>query len=321
MGFGAPEWGVRVQTAGIGGRSSPALTYELTQPQEPALPGRTLLPLALRRLRRRVSRIVAWGTESFFPTPIGRWAHRRLQGQLEVSIETPELATDGVRWPSIAFLSDIHAGHFMTAQDLTALARLVDSLRPDLVCLGGDLVNVHLDELGHFDEALRVLRQAPLGLFAVPGNHDYVEPDEIDPWVRHLEARGVRVLRNRGQRVGHGGADFWVCGVDDLTEGRPDIGTALAGRRPGEPTVLFSHHPDFFPVAARHGVHLQVSGHTHGGQVRVLGWAPITHSRHGYVRGWHGWGDARLYVSRGAGVSLMPVRVDADPEITLLRPR
>jgi predicted MPP superfamily phosphohydrolase len=297
------------------------LTYELTQPREPALGGRSSLPLALRRMRRRVSRQVAWLTESFFGTPLGRWAHRRLQEQLEVAVEAPELTTQGVRWPTIAFLSDLHAGHYMTGADLSARARLLDSLEPDLVVLGGDLVNVRLEELGHLDEALKILKRAPLGLFAVPGNHDYVEPEDLDPWVRHLEARGVVVLRNRGLRITHGGASFWVCGVDDLTEGRPDVPQALTGRQPGEPTALFSHHPDVFDVAARHGVHLQVSGHTHGGQIRLLGWAPISHSARGYVSGWHAAGDARLYVSRGAGVSLLPVRVDASPEITLLRPR
>ena len=93
---------------------------------------------------------------------------------------------------------------------------------------------------------------------------------------------------------------------------------ALAGRRDGETTLLVSHHPDFFTQAAGADVDLQLSGHTHGGQIRVAGRAPLNHSRLGYERGWFGEGHSRLYVSRGVGVTLVPVRIDAAPEIPVV---
>jgi hypothetical protein len=255
-------------------------------------------------------------------TPLGRWLHYRLHSRLALEVVDVPLGTrrGADAWPSIAFLSDLHAGHFMTARDLEAIAQLLMSLAPDLVCLGGDLINTRLEELEHLDGALRVLRP-PLGVFAVPGNHDYYRPGFLHPWGEHLEARGVQVLINRGERVTHGGRSFWVCGVDDLTEGRPRLGDALLGRSPGEPAILLSHHPDVFQEASERDVDLQLSGHTHGGQIEILGWSPLHHSRFGYVRGVYPRNDSRLYVGRGGGVTLLPLRIGTRSEITLLRPR
>jgi predicted MPP superfamily phosphohydrolase len=106
--------------------------------------------------------------------------------------------------------------------------------------------------------------------------------------------------------------------VDDLTEGTPDLRAALRGRRQDETAVLVSHHPDFFFEACAVDVDLQLSGHTHGGQIRVGGKAPLHHSRFGYDQGWFREADSRLYVGRGVGVTLLPVRVDAPPEVPIV---
>jgi hypothetical protein len=299
------------------------LTLELSHP--PLAEPRSLrgpVSLARRRFRRRIGRALAAATSAFQPTLAGRWLHARLRAQLEVVVADVPLPSPAARieWPRIAFLSDVHAGHYLTALDLERMAGLLASLEPDLVCLGGDLINQHARELDLLDAALERLR-APLGTFAVPGNHDYVEPDEIDGWCAHLEARGVRVLRNRGVRLQHRGASLWLCGVDDLTEGEPRLADALAGRRAGEPSLLLSHHPDLFLEASARGVDLQLSGHTHGGQIRLLGWAPLHHSRFGWVNGLYARGSSRLYVGRGAGVTALPVRIGTRGEITVLRPR
>jgi predicted MPP superfamily phosphohydrolase len=182
------------------------------------------------------------------------------------------------------------------------------------------LINHHEAELELLAPALERLR-SPLGVFAVPGNHDYVGAGRIERWEAYLEARGVRVLRNRGVRLTHRGGPLWLCGVDDLTEGEPRLAEALAGRRVGEPSLLLSHHPDLFLEASARGVDLQLSGHTHGGQVRFFGWAPMHHSRHGWVNGLYERGASRLYVGRGAGVTALPIRIGTRSEITLLRPR
>jgi len=310
-----------MQSPGERDRSPPALSLELSQP--PVVVPRVLrgpLPLFRRRLRRRVGRTVAAVTGAFGPTPLGRWLHRRLHSRVEFSVVDVELGGPGTaRWPTIAFVSDVHAGHYMGAEDLGRLARLLAGLAPDLICLGGDLINHHLHELDLFAPFWRELRP-PLGILAVPGNHDYVDPEVLQPWVEHLERRGVHVLLNRGRRLEHAGGRLWVAGVDDLTEGRPELELALRGREPGEPTLLLSHHPDLFEQASQAEVDLQLSGHTHGGQLRFLGWAPLTHTRRGFVAGLYERNGARLYVGRGAGVTLLPLRLGTRSEIALLRP-
>jgi len=300
------------------------LTLELPLTGDDATvpPLRGPIPLFRRRLRRFLGHGLAAVCNAFFPTPIGRRLHARLLGALEVvvlDVELPGAAAD-TSWPSIAFLSDLHAGHYMTGADLGRLAHLIDALRPDVLCLGGDLINHHAEELAHLEPLLAGLRP-PLGVFAVPGNHDYVRPGELDAWLRFLEHAGVHVLRNRGQRLERAGGSLWLCGVDDLTEGEPRLADALAGRRAGEPTLLLSHHPDLFREASARGVDLQLSGHTHGGQVRLGPWIPMHHSRFDWVNGLYARGDARLFVGRGAGVTALPVRVGTRSEITLIRPR
>ena len=116
----------------------------------------------------------------------------------------------------------------------------------------------------------------------------------------------------------HGGSDT----ADDAhthIHGKPLHGPVVfAGRNDGEPTILLSHHPDYFFEAAACDVDLTLSGHTHGGQIRVRGKAPLHHSKFGYEQGWFVEGDARLFVSRGVGVTFLPIRIDAPPEAPIL---
>ena len=115
------------------------------------------------------------------------------------------------------------------------------------------------------------------------------------------------------------GASLWVAGVDDLTEGEPRLTQALDGRHPAEPALLLSHHPDCFFAASQMSVDLTLSGHTHGGQINFFGWSPIRHSRLGYHAGLYAERGCRLYVGRGVGATVIPLRVGAPPEIPLLR--
>ena len=290
-------------------------------PAEP-VPLQGPVPLSRRRLRRLLGRALAAICDAFFPTPLGGWLHRRLLGQCDlevVELESPAEQSD-FAWPAIAFLSDLHLGHYLTGADLERMTERLAALEPDLVCLGGDLINHHASELELLWPALARL-SPPLGVFAVPGNHDYVRPGEIEGWVATLEARGVRVLCNRGLRVEHRGKSLWLCGVDDLTEGSPNLAQALTGRRVGEPSLLLSHHPDLFREASARGVDLQLSGHTHAGQIRFFGWAPLNHSRFGWINGLYESGASRLYVGRGGGVTAIPIRIGTRSEVTLLRGR
>jgi uncharacterized protein len=278
-------------------------------------------PLSGKRTawRRVLARTVAVLNRGLDRLPGMRWLHRRIHRHLELTplalpLRPGAHGLDGLR---IAFVSDVHAGSYCNEDDLVRLFDRVQAMEPDLVLFGGDLINTRDREILLFQRPLRRLRPR-YGMFAVPGNHDHFFGPDIGLWRTFLEEQGVRVLMNRGCRIEHGGSSLWLCGVDDLTEGTPDLAAALAGRRPGETAVLLSHHPDFFFEAAAVDIDLQLSGHTHGGQVRIAGWAPIHHSRFDYERGWFSENDCRLYVSRGAGVTVLPLRIDAAPEIPIV---
>lgn len=217
----------------------------------------------------------------------------------------------------IAFISDVHAGSFLNEADLTDIFRRVQAQEPDLVLFGGDMINTRDREILLFRNALTQLRPR-YGMFAVPGNHDHFFGPDISLWRAFLEDHGVSVLTNRGVRIQHGGQSMWLCGVDDLTEGEPNLEAALDGRREGETCILLSHHPDFFYEAAAADVDLQLSGHTHGGQIRIGGKAPLHHSSLGYEQGWFIENDCRLYVGRGVGVTVLPIRIGAPPEVPMI---
>lgn len=271
------------------------------------------------QLRRVVAIATALVNRGLDLLPIGHWLHRRIARRLELTELTLTLrpgaeALDGLR---LAFVSDVHAGSFLRENDLAALFDRIAAVSPDLVLFGGDLINTREREILLFRGPLARLRPRH-GMFAVPGNHDHFFGPDIGLWQSFLQDHGVEVLLNRGRRIEHGGGSLWLCGVDDLTEGEPDLDAALRGRRDGEPTVLLSHHPDFFFEAATAAVDLQLSGHTHGGQIRIAGWAPIHHSRLGYERGWFDDNGCRLYVGRGVGVTFLPLRIDAPPEVPVI---
>ncbi len=280
-------------------------------PVGPLTGRRTQLRRAFAETLANVNRALDW-------LPIGKWLHRRIRRSLQV----PELSVclahggpglDGLR---IAFVSDVHAGSFLDESDLCRIFERVAESKPDLVLFGGDMINTRERELLLFRRPLELLRPR-LGMFAVPGNHDHFWGPDIGLWTAFLQDLGVVVLLNRGHRITHDGASLWLCGVDDLTEGKPDLALALAGRRDGEPAILLSHHPDFFFEAAAVDVDLTLAGHTHGGQIRIRGKAPLHHSRFGYEQGWFRENDCQLYVGRGVGVTVLPIRIDAPPEIPL----
>lgn len=271
------------------------------------------------RLRRFVATLVAWFNRGLDRLVVGHWLHRWVQRRLtmtdlQLSLRPGHEGLDGLR---IAFVSDVHAGSFLGEQDLVQIFRRIAAAEPDLVLFGGDLINTRDREILLFKKAFAELHPR-YGMFAVPGNHDHFFGPDISLWQAFLEQCGVRVLMNDGVRIEHGGASLWLCGVDDLTEGVPDLPRALAGRRDGEPAVLIAHHPDFFFEAAAVDIDLQLSGHTHGGQIRIAGKAPIHHSRFGYERGWFVEGNSHLYVGRGVGVTLLPIRIDAAPEVPMV---
>lgn len=280
-------------------------------------------PLSGRRRpwRRRLGQAIVGAGQVVAQTPLGTWLHRRLRADVEFSMTRVELAPERFAGRfDVAFLSDLHAGFFMSGADLLDLAQRTNALHPDLVCFVGDLVDSSWRQVELFEEALAVLRP-PLGTWVVPGNHEYYRDVDLERWEAFLSERGAHVLVNRGRRVEVEGDTLWVAGVDDLTEGAPDLARALEGRRDDEACLLLSHHPDVFAVARAFGIDLQLSGHTHGGQVRLGPWTPLTHSKYGFQEGLHRDGASHLYVGRGVGVTVLPLRVGARPEVALVQVR
>lgn len=235
----------------------------------------------------------------------------------EAELRLPGLGRelDGTR---LLLVTDLHAGPFLSVAALQQAFARLQHLAPDVVVLGGDFVTTGLHEILPHQEALAGLRGA-LGTFAVLGNHDQysLRPDALRAV---LSGCGIRVLHNDAARVERGSARFALAGVDDWNAGSPDLAAALAGAsRIGGPVVLASHNPDVFFEAARAGAGLVLSGHTHGGQVRIPGRGVLVRmSRYRLDEGRYEWNGAEIVVSRGIGVSGIPARIGCPPEAVLL---
>jgi predicted MPP superfamily phosphohydrolase len=167
---------------------------------------------------------------------------------------------------------------------------------------------------------LRQMR-APYGLCAVLGNHDVKsDPNLVEGLLR---AVGIQVLANQSVPIEGNGARFWLSGVNDPLEGKPDLAQTLHSVPSDEATILLAHEPDYADHVVRYPVDLQLSGHTHGGQIRVPflppGYLPPMGRK--YVWGLYKIGGLTLYTNRGLGTVNVPVRMNCPPEITLLTPR
>jgi predicted MPP superfamily phosphohydrolase len=220
----------------------------------------------------------------------------------------------------VAFVSDIHQGPFVSRERVRRIVDHIGRLRPDLIVLGGDYAYRDSGCIAPvFAELSRL--HAPLGVYGVLGNHDHWL--DADATRRAMEAAGVRDLDNRGVWLQRNGERLRLCGVDDLWKGRQDLASALGDAAPDDFVLLVSHNPDYAETIGAAPVDLVLSGHTHGGQVTLLGaWAPFLPSDHGqkYRAGLIGNEDGavRVLVTTGTGMTVVPVRLFARPEVVLL---
>ncbi|AEB12191.1 metallophosphoesterase [Marinithermus hydrothermalis] len=214
----------------------------------------------------------------------------------------------------VVHLSDLHYGPWIRKELVTRWVEAALREAPDLVVITGDFVDAGLrDGIEGLIQALDPLR-APLGVWGVWGNHDRSRFNPLDPLREALALAGVRMLENHGVQLR---PDLFLAGVDDLWRGRPDPEAALAGWRGGA-RLLLSHNPDLL-AELRTPVELVLSGHTHGGQVCLPGIGAIhTGSRYGrrFVAGWVE-APQRAFISRGLGVSALPLRWNCPPEIAV----
>ena len=221
---------------------------------------------------------------------------------------------DGLR---VVQVSDVHIGSLLGREFAESLVERVNALEPDLVAITGDLVDGSVERLREAVAPLAGLR-ARYGLFYVTGNHDRYA--DADAWVAHLATLGVRALRGERVTIERDGASLDVAGVDDewgsrFAPGhRSAVESVLAGRAPDRPVILLAHNPAAFARASELGVDLQLSGHTHGGQIWPFGW--IVWIFHPWLAGLYDRRGSQIYVSRGTGFWGPPVRFLAPPEIT-----
>lgn len=216
---------------------------------------------------------------------------------------------------TIVQLSDLHVGPVIRERFLDQLVASANAAKPDLVAITGDLVDGKPDQLGRFVERLRNLRSRH-GTYFVSGNHDYYSGWE--EWAAVLPGVGFTLLRNRFVTIGDAGGSFDLVGVEDFGSrwgaGGYDLDAATAGRDPQRPSVLLAHQPNGLELAAQKRVGLQLSGHTHGGQMfpGTLVGEVIWGSRNAGLSKHR---DTQLYTSRGCGFVGPPVRVGAPPEV------
>jgi predicted MPP superfamily phosphohydrolase len=222
---------------------------------------------------------------------------------------------DGYR---IAVVSDIHLGPLAGRSHTERIVRMINESEPDLVAIVGDLVDGTVGELGSAAEPLRDLVSRD-GSFFVTGNHEYFVDDTAE-WLRELERLGVHPLHNENTAISRGSAAFDLAGVNDIAgksiSDGPDFDRALAGTNAARPTILLAHQPVLVGQAASRGVDLQLSGHTHGGQMWPFHY--VVRAVQPSLAGLSTIDGTQLYVSRGAGFWGPPVRIGAPPDITVV---
>ncbi|WUC08326.1 metallophosphoesterase [Nocardia sp. NBC_00565] len=283
---------------------SDAATREQEQRQQPAPVSRRLF----------VSRAVSGAAALAAVTTVGHGTYGVLTGprvkQLTVPLASLPRAAHGFR---IAVVSDIHLGPILGRGFAERVVETINGTQPDLIAVVGDLVDGSVEHLRSAVEPLSRLH-ARHGAYFVTGNHEYFSGAE--QWIEHVQELGLHLLANSHTELPH----FDLAGVNDLQGVRlgqgPNFAAALGDRDLARTAILLAHQPVQIHDAVEFGVDLQLSGHTHGGQLwpgnYLAGLASPT------VAGLERYGDTQLYVTRGAGAWGPPVRVGAPSDITVI---
>ncbi|MFF7654937.1 metallophosphoesterase [Streptomyces sp. NPDC007983] len=284
--------------------------------EAPEAAGTPESPEPVRTPSRRlfVARTVAAGATVAAAGTVGYGTYTVLRGPRVKRVTVPlaklPRRAHGFR---IAVVSDIHLGPVLGRSHTRRVVETINRTNPDLIAVVGDLVDGSVADLGPAAEPLRGLRSR-LGSFFVTGNHEYFSGAR--EWVDHVRELGVRPLENERVELPW----FDLAGVDDVAgedEGQgPDFDRALGDRDRARASVLLAHQPVVIDDAVERGVDLQLSGHTHGGQLWPGNY--VAELANPTVAGLERYGDTQLYVTRGAGAWGPPVRVGAPPDVTVV---
>ncbi len=235
--------------------------------------------------------------------------------QVEIRLKRLPKSLDGFR---IVHLSDIHHSPFTNLEHISSAVKIANELKPDMFVLTGDFVSHEREYITPMAQAMGRLK-AEFGSFACLGNHDHQTDAEMV--TDNLRAENIRVLINEGFRFTMRGAFVWLCGVDDYMVGRTDLRAALRGSFPDEMKMLLAHNPKSLNRAARAGIDLMFSGHTHGGQVKLRDDEKRILPRRKFASGLYRRRDTQVYITRGIGTVVLPVRFGCPPEISLIELR
>lgn len=233
---------------------------------------------------------------------------------------------------TITLVSDIHAGQYMTEDDMREYADAINELNSDIVCIPGDFVNYQPDDIKHFTKAFRDVK-ARHGIYGTLGNHDYfVNPEYVANAI--INESPVKLLRNDFSKININGKELIILGVEDTRDAGVQMNKKVTGYIDDTlksakttspefaeiPKVLLCHKPYAFDDIAKREVDLVLSGHTHGGQVVPvkignfnMSFAAMVSK---YINGLYSIGDKKMYVSRGIGSVGLPIRLNCPPEIT-----
>jgi len=219
----------------------------------------------------------------------------------------------------IVHLSDLHYGPLTSSDHLRRAAKVANELRPDLIFLTGDYISQDRIYAAPCAEIVGKLR-ARYGVYGILGNHDHWTDAKLITDL--FRAEGIRMLINEGMRIDINGASFWLAGVDDTMVGLEDLTLALAGSSESELRIVLAHNPIILRRAAAASVDLVLSGHTHGGQVTLRSEKNGSgRPRRRLLRGLGRRGNTQIYVSRGLGTVVLPIRYGCPPEVSVLELR
>lgn len=310
-------------------RAGATATTEAAPVEEPATVGAPAAPAATADVpptaptpsapdpsrRIFVSRVVGGAAAAAALATVGYGTANVLSGPSVKRVTVPlaklPRAAHGYR---IAVVSDIHLGPLLGRAHAQRVVDTINSTNPDLIAVVGDLVDGTVADLGPAAEPLAGLK-ARHGSYFVTGNHEYF--GDAGEWIDHVRELGLHPLENA--RVEIDGFD--LVGVNDIAgeeEGQgPDFEKALGGRDPARASVLMAHQPVVIHDAVKHGIGLQLSGHTHGGQMWPVNY--IAQASNPTLAGLEQYGDTALYVTRGAGAWGPPVRVGAPSDVTVVQ--
>lgn len=241
------------------------------------------------------------------------------QPRLEhISIPVPA-QFPGLAGMRIGFITDTHVGPFITPDDLARATTILANEHTDLILLGGDYVSESPRYTSSAVEVLwELVREAPLGGIAVLGNHDLsVSQRRVE---EVLNTTGIPVLRNKATSVSYGGEQLWIAGIDETLLGDPRPDETFAQVPAGAASIALWHEPEYAEQASARGAFLQLSGHSHGGQIRIPGVGPVGLPIGGkrHVMGLSDADGMPIYTARGVGVYRPPLRFNCPPEVTVV---